>query len=311
MKNQNNSRRQIILIATIAIIFLLGAFGSAFAQGIGAKYGSREPQTCADTKAPAKGAITAAQAAPYVICSQEGVQGDLLYLVENVKVTVGGGRAYNSFSDSYATDIDTNALVYPIRGSYDKYQCHRVDADNAGKNCTLYRNPKAGGKCYKTTFRDWFCSMSDDSNDINNREYNLPPPGGAKAANERKPTVASKDDDQAAETKADANGGKDETGLPKPDFSAMEKYFDISKVEYDATDRALYFVGRMTKKNNAVDWVIDFYDADGIKLIDTNGITRASGDLDKVGDVAKYYFYLPPQSMWKRIDKVVITKKTY
>ncbi len=35
MKKQNHQRHQSVLLATIAILFLLGAFGSAFAQGVG------------------------------------------------------------------------------------------------------------------------------------------------------------------------------------------------------------------------------------------------------------------------------------
>lgn len=313
MKNQITLRWKSLLLATIATIFLFGAFGSAFAQkGIGAKYGSRDPRTCADTKTPARGAISSAQATQYVICAQEQVASDQLYLVENVKVVVVGSRAYNAFSDSYATSIDTTAPVYPIRGSFDKYQCDKVSdiMENAGKNCNRYHYPKAEGKCYKTTFGDWYCSMNDTSNP--NAETALPPPGGAKAAtapDKNKPADAKKPDGQTAEKKADANDGKDENGFPKPDFSEMEKYFDISKVEYDMADRALYFIGKMTKKNNAVNWKIDFYDADGIKVIDTNGITVKSGDYSEVGDTAKYYFYLPYESMMKRVKKVVITRK--
>ena len=310
MKKQTNQHLQSLLLATIATIFICGATHSTFAQnGIGKKYGARDPQTCADTKSPAKGAITAAQAAKYVVCAQDGEQSSLLYLVENVKVSVGGSRAYNSFSDSYATSIDTNAPVYPIRGSLDKYQCDKVSTDNAKRNCTLYHEPKAEGKCYKTTFGDWYCSMQDLSNNQSNIEYNMKPPGGAVAPDEDKP--AAKNTNQPAETKANAPDDKDENGFPKPDFSEMEKYFDISKAEYDPTDGKLYFVGKMTKKNNAVDWVINFYDADGIKLINTNGIDINNGDYHEVGDTAKYYFYLPPQSLRKRISSVVISKKVY
>ncbi|MGI9035303.1 MAG: hypothetical protein ACR2GD_04605 [Pyrinomonadaceae bacterium] len=82
MKNQTNKRRQTILLATFTIIFICGAFGSTFAQGVGAKYGARDPRTCADTKAPTSGAMTDALATKYVICSTEGAQSDLLYLLE-------------------------------------------------------------------------------------------------------------------------------------------------------------------------------------------------------------------------------------
>ncbi|MGI8467914.1 MAG: hypothetical protein ACR2N3_05625 [Pyrinomonadaceae bacterium] len=312
MKKQINKRQQPILLATIATIIMLGAFGSTFAQSVGAPYGAREPRTCADTKAPTKGAITAAQATKYVICNQEGVSSDLLYLVENVQVTVGGGRPYNSFSDSYATSIDTTAPVYPIRGSFDKYQCSKVTdtSENKGYNCNIYHERKAEGKCFKTTFGDWYCNMQDTSNNDSDRELDMPPPGGAKAvAPAKDKPAAAKNGNQTADNRAGADDNKDEGGLPKPDFSEMEKYFDISKAEY--ADGYLYFNGKMTKKNNAVDWQIDFYDADGIKVIPTNGINPKSGDYYEVGDIAKYYGYLPPESKWKFVKKVVITRKIY
>jgi len=230
MKTQTNQRLQSLLLASIATIIVLGAFNSTFAQkGIGVKYGSRAPRTCENTKTPARGAISAAQATKYVICAQEGVQSDQLYLVENVKVTVGGSRAYNSFSDSYATSIDTTAPVYPIRGSFDKYQWDKVSdiMENAGKNCNLYHYPKAEGKCFKTTFGDWYCSMQDTSNP--NPETALPPPGGATdVPDQNKPVAAKKGANQTAEKKADADENKDENGFPKPDFSAVEKYYEIT-----------------------------------------------------------------------------------
>ena len=68
--------------------------------GVGAKYAARDPRTCADTKSPTNGAISAAQATKYIICNQEREFGDNLYLVENVKVTIGGSRPYSYGSDS-------------------------------------------------------------------------------------------------------------------------------------------------------------------------------------------------------------------
>ena len=96
MKKQINQRWQSLLLATIAIVLAFGAFsGAAVAQdskSISARYGSRDPRTCEDTKAPARGAITAALALKYLNCQMEydSGSGDL-YLVENVKVEVGAG----------------------------------------------------------------------------------------------------------------------------------------------------------------------------------------------------------------------------
>ena len=64
----------------------------------------------------------------------------------------------------------------------------------------------------------------------------------------------------------------------------------------------------MTAKNNEADWVINFYDADGIKVIPTNGISVASGDYQQVGDVAKLYFHLPDEAGMKQVKSIVISK---
>ncbi len=93
MKNKQTKRWQTILPAAIATIFLLGAFSATFAQnGIGAKYNSRDPRTCDNATAPKTGALSAAKAAEYVTCENEGINGDKLYFVEDVKVQVGAGQ---------------------------------------------------------------------------------------------------------------------------------------------------------------------------------------------------------------------------
>jgi len=144
--------------------------------GVGKPYGARDPRDCPDAKQPTRGAMSAAQATQYVICGLEHVYGENLYLAENVKVTVGGGIPYNPNNFPYATDIDPEATVYPIRAGFEKYQCGRLStvSDDKGKNCTVYRSQKATGVCVKTTFGDWRCSIT--SSDQADTKYNMPPP---------------------------------------------------------------------------------------------------------------------------------------
>ena len=143
MKKQINKRRQSLLLVTIAIVLTFGAFNATVAQdkkSIGARYGSREPRTCEDTKAPARGAITAALAQKYLNCQMEGIWSNDLYLVENVKVEVGGGISYAAIMGQYSLDqIDVKYPVYPIRGSFLKYQCQDPETAYVGPpntNCT-------------------------------------------------------------------------------------------------------------------------------------------------------------------------------
>ena len=131
------------------------------------RFGARDPRTCENTNAPSKGAITAALALKYLNCQMEGIWSNDLYLVENVKVEVGGGVSYAAIRGQYSLDqIDVRVPVYPIRGSFLKYQCQDPQTAYVGPpntNCITYNNPKATGYCYKTTFGDWKCNMTDRS----------------------------------------------------------------------------------------------------------------------------------------------------
>lgn len=149
-------------------------------NGIGTKYGTRDPQTCADTKAPARGPISAALAKKYFICQQEGARGDELYLVEDVRLEVGAARPFDPHAINMS-DADTRSPIYPIRGSFTEYQCSEQGTDerfsNVGKNCNRYEEQKASGLCYRTTFGDWKCSMYDNSMSSDNKSFGVPPPG--------------------------------------------------------------------------------------------------------------------------------------
>lgn len=129
---------------------------------VGEVYGSREPRVCEDTKAPARGAITAVLALRYLNCQMDRVSGETLYLVENVKVEVGGGIPYAAIRGQRSlNEIDVNSPVYPIRGSVLRYQCGSTYGGEKTDNCDTYNEPNATGYCYKTTFGDWKCYMSD------------------------------------------------------------------------------------------------------------------------------------------------------
>ncbi len=143
------------------------------------KYGTRDARSCADTKAPARGPITAALAKQYFVCQAEGVSGAYLYLVENERVEVGGGRPYNPGQES-APQIDPSKPLYAIRGSYTRYQCLPEDAgmnsSAPGKNCTRTEHRKATGYCYRTTFGEWLCEMTDKNISNDDWHQGVAPP---------------------------------------------------------------------------------------------------------------------------------------
>jgi hypothetical protein len=152
-------------------------------NGVGAKFGTREPKTCASRTAPAKGAPSPDQARQYVICDTEHVLGTGLFLVTNVKVQV--APASHSPTPSFVSmqaDIDPSQPVWDIRGSLTQYQCTQTSPDQNAyartHNCSVNDLPAATGYCYKNTFRDWHCVMGDPQNaTLNTREHVLPPEG--------------------------------------------------------------------------------------------------------------------------------------
>jgi len=307
MKNQNNQFLQSVLRATIATILLLGGFGSASAQGIGSKYGTRDPRTCVDTKAPGRGAMTAELATKYFICAAEGVKGEHLYLIEGLtNVQVGGSRPFSHKTDS-VQDIDVAAPVYPFRtGSYKSYQCDAVYEKNKGYNCNIYPYPNGTGTCWKTTFGDWKCGMSYQSVDRSQVENNVPPPTGVKGGPIGRANIAAKNDNQTASTETRTN----ENGLPPPDLSEIEKYFQIVRYEYSGADHTLNLLLKMTKKTNVCEWEITFYDADGVKVHNAKFVDEQTCS-PQLGEPTKAYAYLPEESRWKYVKKVVVTRHIY
>ncbi len=98
------------------------------APPIDPKFGARAPRTCTDKSAPASGPITAGWARKYFICKAESYSGSTLYLVENVKVQVGGGVPYTPNLGAFH-EIDVTVPLYPIRGSLVSYTCARASCD--------------------------------------------------------------------------------------------------------------------------------------------------------------------------------------
>ncbi len=160
LKSAKTARAVLLGIAIAAA----GAGPPALSQTVQERFGSRAPRTCPDQTAPARGAIKAAEAARYFICNAEYVTGSTLYLVENVNVRqVGGGVPYTPNLGAFR-EINVRVPLYPIRGSYVSYQCaDKLAAYDRAPNtdCGVYEHPNATGYCYKTTFGDWSCHMSD------------------------------------------------------------------------------------------------------------------------------------------------------
>jgi hypothetical protein len=90
------------------------------------------------------------------------LNGNTLFLVENLKVEVGGGILAKDIPPIHLPgEVAPDEMVYSIRESYKQYLCviHSNSYPNVGKNCRIYDVPKATGTRYKNTFGEWACSM--------------------------------------------------------------------------------------------------------------------------------------------------------
>lgn len=153
-----------LVIAAIAASSIIWGAPHADAQvkQVKERYGTRQLAQCADRTKPAKGAPSTTQAQQYLKCHWEKESSGAVYLLEDIKLEVAPkGRAYDR--SAYLPEVDTSHPIFDLRGSYLQYQCLGIwsDRSNAGKNCNLYEHPKAKGVCWKTTFGDWTCTMSD------------------------------------------------------------------------------------------------------------------------------------------------------
>jgi hypothetical protein len=139
----------------------------------GKPYEARDPQPCGSRKDPAKGAPSATQAAHYVTCDREAIDGSgHLGQIADLKVEVGKGHASTIYDQ--APNIDPAQTVYAFRGSFKSYYCSIVAGGIAdtGKNCQTSDVPAATGSCYKDSFGDWHCTLGGP---MLNLKYNMPP----------------------------------------------------------------------------------------------------------------------------------------
>ena len=313
MKKQNNQGRQTVLLAAIATIFFFGAFSSTLAQGVGAKYGARDPRTCADKTLPKTGALSAAKAAEYVVCENEVIWSEYLFFVDDVKVQVGAGRRYNPREDINFSGIDTKFLIYPIRGSYKSYQCTKIfpDQTNLNRNCNLTNNPNATGACYKKEFGEWRCMLTDIQGAV--VEDHIPPPGGKKQNETDERKTEPETDEQPAMTEKTAVK-RDANNFPKPDFSEMEDWFDIVRYEYPkAPDRIMwiYFKPKVDGNKRPIIFYVEFRDKDGILVqsADASPMCCSSKLMETAnGETAKVRVQLPLESLMKQVTSVKVIR---
>ena len=260
--------------------------------------------------------MTATLATKYVICAQERISGEYLHLVDDVTVQVGDGVPYEPRNFPNRADIAPKSTVYPLRISFKSYMCSAISvAVTEGHNCAANERPKATGFCTKTTFGDWYCNASS-SNTAENWEYEMPPPGGAKtaaAADAKDKPVVAKDNKQPAVTKSDADENKGKNNLPKPDFSEMEKWYEIVKYEYGdlaANDTYLYYWVKLKTDTAPTSFYAEYYDKDGVASTPKMAWCAIPGmsEGSRVGKLIKCHALTPYESEMEKVVSVKILR---
>jgi hypothetical protein len=167
-----------ILLTIFALsLWVTPAHGQA---GVGKKYDTRDPFVCKSTKEPATGAPSSSQITEYVKCQEEKTGGCCIWLMENVQPEVGKSRPFSS-SDAWIHDIDNSQPVYPIRGTYDAYQCSPPSVSGGfgapkGQNCSVKKADPFVDICYETTFGDWKCQVHDTTDPLKGVQAGQAPP---------------------------------------------------------------------------------------------------------------------------------------
>ena len=322
MKKQISKKEALILTA-IATIILLGAGVSMFAQGgrtsvktqtgVGQPFGARDPETCQATGGSRM--PSAAEAIASFKCGFEGETSNYLTLVEDVSVQIGKAHPYDPNFGSFEPNIDTKYLIYPIRGSFQRYKCSPVSdySQNKGRNCWIDDHPHAEGECYKTEWGDWHCFMLDK--DKKTVAENVPPPGAKTTDNAAQNTAkknnpAPKNANKTADNTPAKNADETtaQTEYPTPDFSEMEKWFDIVKYEYGdlAGGDANIYVWVKPKVPYDVRpdaFNVTFTDKDGVQT----RYPLAVGNITE-GDTGKAWGRAPTEREMEKIVSVKVTR---
>ncbi|BCM91646.1 hypothetical protein IAD21_03521 [Abditibacteriota bacterium] len=280
--------------ATIILFSILAVSASIVIAGVGSKYGTRDPYVPTDRSLPKTGPISAAQAKKYVIADTEKELGEQLYLAEDVIVQVGKGRPYNPDEDINFPDIDTKFPIYPIRGSLKKYDCSPItqDKSNLNHNCSIYNEPNAKGACYKDTFGDWSCAMTDTKTS-ETTQTQVAPPGKVPTTSEVGTTTP------PTPTKENT----DAKGFPKLDTAAFDPWYEVVKYEYVPTENRLYFYLKLKVERGETEFFIEFKDKDGLLLQDrtysqVGGMPGYKGA--EIGDTVKVVVNTPNEKILKQ-----------
>jgi hypothetical protein len=130
-------------------------------------YGTiRQLRTCPSRTEPRSGRISVAQAKIYAACyyEEKGVFNAAVQFVDILSLQIAPKPRRVRDTDLRLNQIDIEKPVYELRGSIVVHTCQNItEGYPRGQNCSVSRVPKSTGKCYQTTFGDWYCMIGGAS----------------------------------------------------------------------------------------------------------------------------------------------------
>ncbi len=127
---------------------------------------SRQRRTCPSRTEPRNGRISVEQAKMYVACYYEerAVFNAAVDFVDILSLQIAPKSRRARDADLRLHQIDIEKPIYEIKGSMIVHNCQNItEGYPRGQNCRVSRIPKSMGKCYQTTFGDWYCVMGGSS----------------------------------------------------------------------------------------------------------------------------------------------------
>lgn len=113
--------------------------------------------------------------------------------------------------------------------------------------------------------------------------------------------------DSPGPTKETAPAKQSEPGFPKPDFTEIEKYFEVAKFAYDTPRSQVVMIVKPKTESRPSTWEVTFRDADGVAVGPT--FSFYFRDDTKVGEAYRASTYTPSESEMEKVKTVELKRR--
>lgn len=210
---------------------------------------SRQLRTCPSRS----GRLTVEQVKKYVACyyEEKAPYEASVKFVDVLSVQIAPKPRRVRYNEFRLHQIDIEKPIYEIRGSLIVYECRNItEGYPRGQNCSVFREPRSTGKCYQTTFGDWYCMMGGSAS-LLRPERKMPAPGGQETSSSGKPENNEPEPEQTTRIKPNSAVDYNDSGVSKynrKDIQGALTDFNMS-IKIDSNNARAY-VNRAILKSN-------------------------------------------------------------